>query len=75
VSFTPPKNGPAEDRWLITADDGQGAQEVALRGTGGDQSSAGGCSSPGTALAWWPSILLVPWLLRRRRAQRSTPMA
>ncbi|HET9038186.1 MAG TPA: choice-of-anchor D domain-containing protein, partial [Myxococcaceae bacterium] len=71
VSFTPPKNGPAEDRWLITADDGQGPQEVALRGTGGEQSSdTGGCSAPGTGLGWWPSMLLLPWLLRRRRAPR-----
>ena len=70
VDFQPKADGPQQDRWILTADDDQGPQEVAFRGSGGSgngSSTAGGCSSPGTTLAWWASVLLVPWLLRRRR--------
>ena len=71
VDFQPKADGPQQDRWILTADDDQGPQEVTLKGAGGSgdgSSGAGGCSSPGPALAWWASVLLVPWLLRRRRA-------
>ena len=73
VDFTPATPGPAQDRWVITADDDQGPQEVMVKGTGVTGSGNGGtgtsgCTTGGAAMGWWASLLLAPWLLRRRRA-------
>ena len=73
VDFTPAAAGPAQDRWVITADDGQGPQQVMVKGSGVTGSGNGGtgtsgCTTAGVAMGWWPFLLLAPWLLRRRRA-------
>ncbi|HZW89186.1 MAG TPA: choice-of-anchor D domain-containing protein, partial [Myxococcaceae bacterium] len=71
VDFTPPVAGPAQDRWIITADDGQGPQELVVKGNGGTPSTGeakSGCTSAGGAMGWWTGLLLAPLLLRRRRA-------
>jgi Abnormal spindle-like microcephaly-assoc'd, ASPM-SPD-2-Hydin len=75
VDFTPASPGAAQDRWVITADDDQGPQQVVVKGTGvtgsgngGTGSGTSGCTATGAAMGWWMSLLLAPWLLRRRRA-------
>ena len=73
VDFAPAAPGPAQDCWVITADDDQGPQQVMVKGTGVTGSGNGGtgtsgCTSAGAAMGWWPSLLLAPWLLGRRRA-------
>jgi hypothetical protein len=75
VDFTPASPGAAQDRWVITADDDQGPQQVVVKGTGvtgssngGTGSGTSGCTATGAAMGWWTSLLLAPWLLRRRRA-------
>jgi hypothetical protein len=67
VSFTPTAVGSVEDRWVLTADDDQGLQEVQFRGSGQAKSGAvdSGCSSAG-GLWPWCVVLLLPWALRRR---------
>ena len=67
VDFTPPAAGLAQDRWIITADDGQGPQQLQVKGTGvtGSAKASGGCTTAGGAMAWWAALLLAPLLLRR----------
>jgi iron transport multicopper oxidase len=67
VHFTPAKVGPAQDQWVLTADDGNGPQTLLLTGSGGMSRASGGCGTPGP-LALWPLLTLLPWALRRRRA-------
>ena len=67
VDFTPPVAGPAQDRWIITADDGQGPQQVVVKGNGGTGEGKSGCASAGGSMGWWTGLLLAPLLLRRRR--------
>jgi iron transport multicopper oxidase len=71
VSFTPLKLGSAQDRWLITADDDQGAQQVVVTGTGGQSLTGDGTSSGCSATGATPGVplALLSWLLvwRRRR--------
>jgi uncharacterized protein (TIGR03382 family) len=72
VQFAPTKAGPAADHWVINADGNQGVLTLPLSGTGGSSGSGSdpskGCSSPGGGVALWPMLMLLPWLLRRRRA-------
>ena len=72
VTFTPTRPGPAEDRWILTADDDQGPQEVHFRGSGLAVASAdaSGCDTAG---AFWPwgVLVLLPWLRSRGRAGRA----
>ena len=74
VQFAPTKDGPAADHWVINADGNQGVLTLPLSGTGGGGGGGGGgsltkgCSSPGGGLALWPLLMLMPWLLGRRRA-------
>ena len=73
VDFTPTSAGPEQDRWVITADDGQGPQQLMVKGTGvtgSGETGKSGCTSAGGTVAWWASLLLAPLLLRRRRAPR-----
>jgi HYDIN/CFA65/VesB-like, Ig-like domain/PQQ-like domain len=65
VTFTPRKAGSVEDRWVLTADDDQGLQEVHFRGSG----AGDGCSSAG-GLWPWCAVLLLPWTWRRCRRSR-----
>jgi iron transport multicopper oxidase len=71
VDFTPTTAGPAQDRWIITADDGQGPQQLAVKGTGvtGSAKASGGCTTAGGKLVWWAAFLIAPVLLRRKRAE------
>jgi len=74
VHFTPDHAGPAQDQWVITADDGNGPQTVLLSGnggtgSGGTGSATGGCGTPGP-VALWPLLTLLPWAFRRRREAR-----
>jgi hypothetical protein len=61
VAFTPRNAGSVEDRWVLTADDDQGLQEVHFRGSGAGD---GGCSSAG-GLWPWAALFLLPWTWRR----------
>jgi hypothetical protein len=61
VAFTPSNAGSVEDRWVLTADDDQGLQEVHFRGSGAGD---GGCSSAG-GLWPWAALFLLPWTWRR----------
>jgi iron transport multicopper oxidase len=73
VDFAPTTVGPAQDRWVITADDGQGPQQLMVKGqgvTGSGNSAKSGCSSTGGAMGWWAALLLAPLLLRKRLAFR-----
>ena len=71
VSFDPPQVGAAQDRWLITADDGNGPQTVVVSGSGVQPTTglASGCSVTGAAPGL--PIALLPWLLVRRRRRQS----
>jgi len=74
VHFTPDHAGPAQDQWVITADDGNGPQTVLLSGnggtgSGGTGSATGGCGTPGP-VALWPLLTLLPWAFRRRPEAR-----
>jgi hypothetical protein len=71
VDFSPTAAGPAQDRWIITADDGQGPQQVAVKGTGVTDSAkvSGGCTTAGGSTGWWAPFLIAPLLLRRKRAE------
>jgi iron transport multicopper oxidase len=71
VDFTPTAAGPAQDRWIITADDGQGPQQLGVKGTGvtGSVKASGGCTTAGGTLVWWAAFLIAPLLLRRKRAE------
>ena len=66
VTFQPARTGDVQDRWILTADDGQGPQELSIRGAGVSGSGSSGCGTPGGALPLGP-LALLPWLLLRRR--------
>jgi len=75
VQFAPTKAGAVADHWVINADGNQGVLTLPLSGTGGSADAGGGggggltkgCSSPGGGVALGPLLMLLPWLLRRRR--------
>jgi iron transport multicopper oxidase len=71
VDFTPPATGPAQDRWIITADDGQGPQQLAVKGTGvtGSPQLLGSCTTAGGTAGWWGAFLMALLLLRRKRSE------
>jgi iron transport multicopper oxidase len=70
VQFAPTVTGPAADHWVINADGNQGVLTLPLTGngaSGGSNLLTKGCSSPGGGVELWPLLMLMPWLLRRRR--------
>jgi iron transport multicopper oxidase len=72
VQFAPTTVGPATDHWTINADGNQGVLTMDLTGTGGAAgggvgATAKGCTSTGGGVALWPLMMLLPWVLRRRR--------
>ena len=68
VQFAPAKAGPAADHWVINADGKQGVLTLEMTGTGDTGGDTGkGCSTTGGGVALYPLIMLLPWVLRRRR--------
>jgi uncharacterized protein (TIGR03382 family) len=71
VHFSPTRVGAAQDQWVITANDGNGARALLLTGRGSETGAHGGCGTPGP-LGSWPWSALLAWAaLRRRRSGRS----
>ena len=70
VQFSPQTAGAATDHWTINADGQQGVLTLEMTGTGeggGSGDTSKGCSSAGGAVALWPLMTLLPWVLGRRR--------
>ena len=70
VQFAPQTAGAATDHWTINADGQQGVLTLEMTGTGeggGSGDTSKGCSSAGGAVALWPLMTLLPWVLGRRR--------